>query len=66
MEENETNTIQNLEENKRLIAELIEEYNRRIVDAPGDNILAEFNSVVIMRDLPNPEGYAFRGWPMTR
>ena len=46
MEENETNTIQNLAENKRLITELIEEYKGRIVDATGDNILAEFNSVV--------------------
>jgi adenylate cyclase len=46
MEENETNTIQTLAENKRLIAELVEEYKGRIVDATGDNILAEFNSVV--------------------
>ncbi|MFC1495772.1 adenylate/guanylate cyclase domain-containing protein, partial [Thermodesulfobacteriota bacterium] len=46
MEEDETRTIQNLEESKKLIGELIEEYKGRVVDAPGDNLLAEFNSVV--------------------
>ena len=46
MEEDETSTILCLEENKKLIGELIEEFKGRIVDAPGDNILAEFSSVV--------------------
>ena len=46
MEKDEENTIQFLEENKKLIGELIAEYQGRVVDSPGDNILAEFNSVV--------------------
>ena len=46
MEEDEEWTILNLEENKKLMARLIKEFNGRIVDAPGDNILAEFGSVV--------------------
>jgi len=46
MEEDEAWTIQSLEENKKLISDLVEEYKGRIVDSPGDNILAEFNSVV--------------------
>jgi adenylate cyclase len=32
--------------NKRLITKLIEEHNGRVVDAPGDNMLAEFSSAV--------------------
>ncbi len=46
MEENEASTVQFLEENKKLISKLIEEYNGRVVDSPGDNLLAEFNSAV--------------------
>ncbi len=46
MEDDENWTIHNLEENKKLMARLIKEYNGRVVDAPGDNILAEFSSVV--------------------
>jgi adenylate cyclase len=46
MEKDEEYTIRCLEENKKLIGELIEEYKGRVVDAPGDNILAEFASVV--------------------
>ncbi len=46
MEENEASTIQSIEDNKNLIGKLVEEYNGRVVDSPGDNILAEFSSVV--------------------
>ncbi len=46
MEEDEGWTISNLEENKNLMADLIQDYKGRVVDAPGDNILAEFSSVV--------------------
>ena len=45
MEKDEEWTIKSLEENKQLISEYIEEYEGRVVDAPGDNLLAEFNSV---------------------
>ncbi len=46
MEENEASTVKYLEENKELISKLIEEYHGRVVDSPGDNLLAEFNSAV--------------------
>ena len=46
MEADEAWTIKSLEENKNLFSKLISEYEGRVVDAPGDNILAEFNSVI--------------------
>ncbi|MGD8521238.1 MAG: adenylate/guanylate cyclase domain-containing protein [Desulfobacterales bacterium] len=46
LEEDEASTIRNLEESKRLMSELIGQFNGRVVDAVGDNLLAEFNSVV--------------------
>lgn len=46
METDETWTIQSLEENKSLISKFIEDYHGRVVDASGDNMLAEFGSVV--------------------
>ena len=46
MQEDEASTIRNLEESKRLMCELIKEFRGRVVDAPGDNLLAEFGSVV--------------------
>ncbi len=46
MEKDETSAIRNLEDSKRLMSELIEQFKGRVVDAVGDNLLAEFNSVV--------------------
>ncbi|NLD38942.1 MAG: tetratricopeptide repeat protein [Desulfatiglans sp.] len=46
MEDDEEWTIHNLEENKKLMETLISDFQGRVVDSPGDNILAEFNSVV--------------------
>ena len=46
MQEDEASTIRTLEESKRLMRELIEQFKGRVVDAPGDNLLAEFGSVV--------------------
>ena len=45
MRDNEASTVRNPEENKKLIFKLVEEYEGRVVDAPGENILAEFSSV---------------------
>jgi len=45
MEADEAWTIKSLEENKSLISNLIEDYHGRVIDAPGDNILAEFSSI---------------------
>ena len=46
MQDNETLTISVLEDNKRLMIALINQFKGRVVDAPGDNLLAEFSSVV--------------------
>ncbi len=46
MEEDEASTIRILEESKGLMSELIEQFKGRVVDASGDNLLAEFGSVV--------------------
>ena len=46
MEGDEASTILTLENRKELMTSLIQEYRGRVVDAPGDNLLAEFGSVV--------------------
>jgi adenylate cyclase len=46
MEEDEASPILILGDSKELMAGLIEQFRGRVVDAPGDNLLAEFDSVV--------------------
>jgi TolB-like protein/class 3 adenylate cyclase len=46
MQDDESSTIQTLKAYRRLINSLIQEHRGRVVDSPGDNILAEFSSVV--------------------
>jgi len=46
MQEDEASTIVTLAESKELMSKLIQQYRGRVVDAPGDNLLAEFGSVV--------------------
>jgi len=46
MQKDETGTIQTLNAYKELMANLIRHHHGRVVDAPGDNVLAEFVSVV--------------------
>ena len=46
MEEDEEATVRTLNKYEEMIFELIERHNGRLVDSPGDNILAEFASVV--------------------
>jgi TolB-like protein/Flp pilus assembly protein TadD len=46
MEQDEASTILTLADSKELMANLIQHYRGRVVDAPGDNLLAEFGSVV--------------------
>ncbi len=45
MGENEDLTIRTLTGNREMIGTLIEQYKGRVVDSPGDNLLAEFSSV---------------------
>jgi adenylate cyclase len=46
MQEDEAATIRALEDSKSLMRKLIEQFKGIVVDAPGDNLLAEFGSVV--------------------
>ena len=46
MSEDEVGTIQTLNAYKEVMAGLIQHHRGRVVDAPGDNLLAEFVSVV--------------------
>jgi TolB-like protein/class 3 adenylate cyclase len=46
MQADEASTIRTLQDSKRLMSELIEQFKGRVVDAPGDNLLAEFASIV--------------------
>ena len=46
MRADETATIRTLKTYRGLMASLIEQYRGRVVDDPGDNLLAEFPSVV--------------------
>jgi adenylate cyclase len=46
MGEDEEATVRTLNAYKELMANLIQQHHGRVVDAPGDNVLAEFASVV--------------------
>jgi adenylate cyclase len=46
MGEDELATVRTLEEYREMITEVIRNYSGRVVDSPGDNLLAEFSSVV--------------------
>jgi adenylate cyclase len=46
MGDDELATVRTLEVYREMIAEIIRNYRGRVVDSPGDNVLAEFGSVV--------------------
>ena len=46
MQDNEEATVRTITTYRRAITHIIEQYRGRVVDSPGDNILAEFTSVV--------------------
>jgi len=46
MSDDESFTIKTLKEYRALMSQQIEQHNGRVVDAPGDNLLAEFESAV--------------------
>jgi adenylate cyclase len=46
MEEDELATVETLTSHKEIIRKLIRQYRGRVVDSTGDNLLAEFSSVV--------------------
>ena len=46
MQADEATTIRSIEASKRLMSEVVVRFKGRVVDAPGDNLLAEFPSIV--------------------
>jgi adenylate cyclase len=46
MQDDEAATVKTLEAYKRIISDLVKQHRGRVVDSPGDNLLAEFASVV--------------------
>ena len=46
MRDDEEATVRHIASHRVLITEIIQQHNGRVVDSPGDNILAEFASVV--------------------
>jgi adenylate cyclase len=46
MGENEDATVRTLTAYREAMADLIRHYNGRVLDSPGDNLLAEFASAV--------------------
>ena len=46
MGEDELATVSTMKSHRNLIAEKIRAFKGRVVDSPGDNILAEFGSIV--------------------
>ena len=46
MGEDEVGTVQVLKEYREIMADFIQKHQGRVVDSPGDNILAEFSSIV--------------------
>ena len=46
MQDDESATVKTLEAYKKIISGLVKQHSGRVVDSPGDNLLAEFASVV--------------------
>ena len=51
--EDEEHTVSLITAHRQLIAELIGKHKGRVVDSPGDNVLAEFGSAVNTIRLPS-------------
>jgi len=67
MRQDEAATVATLKKHKDVMASLIERYRGRVVDSPGDNLLAEFGGICISRTTYDsvkdklPFGYAYLG-----
>jgi len=46
MGDDEVGTVKTITEYREILTSLVNQYNGRVVDSPGDNVLAEFGSVV--------------------
>ena len=46
MDDDEVSTVRTLQAYQKIISDLTSQHNGRVVDSPGDNLMAEFGSVV--------------------
>jgi adenylate cyclase len=46
MQDDEAGTVRTLEAYKQIVSDLVKQHRGRVVDSPGDNLLADFASVV--------------------
>ena len=53
MGEDEAATVSTLMAYREIMTMLIKKHQGRVVDSPGDNLLAEFTSVVMQCDVPS-------------
>ena len=53
MRQDESATVTMLKECREIMASLIQKYNGRVVDSPGDNILAEFFEKYLQQTIQN-------------
>ncbi len=60
MGENEPATVRTLTEYRQVFADYIEKFQGRVVNAPGDSILAEFGRLLGVSD---SSGFSWRGDP---
>ena len=56
MGDDEVATVRTLEDYRKVFTDLIEQHRGRVVDSPGDNLLAEFRNDVFL-DLTSPLCY---------
>ncbi len=56
MDEDEISTMQTLKKYRQVMARLVQEYEGRVIDSPGDSILAEFGSVVVAESCQGSNG----------
>ena len=58
MGEDEVGTVQLLKKYREIMAQFIKSHHGRVVDSPGDNLLAEFSSVVDAKYVGDTKGFS--------
>jgi hypothetical protein len=72
MAEDETATVKTIASYREIMASLIKQHRGRVVDSPGDNVLAEFSSVVdavqcavaVQKEIETPEITCSQSFPV--
>ena len=62
MREDEAATVRDIAAHRVLITEIIQQHHGRVIDSPGDNMLAEFASVVDAVKYPRKINHGAWSW----